>query len=72
MGTLIEDTYCSNSIDLKDIYKVKEKDLSYFEKYILGIENFHGYQDNSIFDVVFMSRVPMQMVACRYKFLRSH
>ena len=67
MATLIENIYCPIDVSVDEIFKTKIKDLSYFQKVVLGISNFQGYQDNSIFDVVFMLRIPLQMVCCKYK-----
>ena len=64
MSILIEDIYCKS--DKVNLSNIKIKDLSYYEKYILGINEFHGYQDNTISDVAFMSRIPMQMIAHKY------
>lgn len=68
MSTLIEDIYCPVDINTQDIYKIKIKELSYLDKYILGVHRFYGYNDNNIFDVAFMNRIPLQMIYYRYKF----
>jgi len=69
MSILIEDLYNPNNIDIEDIFIKKMKDLSFYEKRILGIENFHGYQDNTIYDVMFLNRIPLPIIYSRYKFL---
>ena len=72
MATLIEDIYCSLNLDIKTMGITKMKDLSYFDKHILGIKDFYGYQDNNIFDISFISRTPLQMIAYRYRFLKRN
>lgn len=69
MPTLIENLYNNNNIDIESFIFTKIKDLSYLDKLILDIENFHGYQENTIIDVIFMNRIPLQMLLYRYKFL---
>lgn len=69
MATLIEHLYNKDNININEIFTKKVKDLSLFDKHILGIEHFHGYQNNTIYDVIFLNRIPLQIMWNRYKFL---
>ena len=70
MSTLIENLYVKSENNIYNFFNTKIKDLSYFEKFILGIEGFRGYQDNTVLDVAFVNRMPIQTIWFRYKFLR--
>lgn len=72
MPTLIESLYDKSDINFKDFIFTKIKDMSYFDKLILDIENFHGYQDNNIIDIIFINRIPLQMLLHRYKFWKKY
>lgn len=72
MPTLIESLYNNSKIHIDDFIHIKMKDLSYFDKIIFGISNFHGYQDNTLIDVVFINRIPLQMLLYRYKFWKNY
>ena len=72
MSTLIEDLYTESNFDVNSFVNIKIKDLSHFDKLILGIDNFHGYQDNTIMDVLFVNRIPLQMTCYKYKFLERY
>jgi len=69
MSTLLEDLYDSQDIDINKFANLKIRDLSNYQKSILDINNFHGDINNSLFDVTFMRRLPLQMVYYKYKFL---
>ena len=67
---LIEDLYDNLVIDIKEVVNKKISGYSLFEKTVLGIKDYKGYQEQNIFDVAFMNRVPFQIMFCRYKFLK--
>lgn len=71
MATLIEETYCKIDNNWSEICDMQIKDLSYFEKVVLDIHSFSGYQHNSVYDVYFINRFPLQLAAYKWRFLKN-
>lgn len=72
MSTFIEDLYCKEKINVIDFLNMKIFDFSYLEKIVLGISQFNGYQDNTILDVCFVNRIPIQIMYYKYKFIKRY
>lgn len=72
MSTLIEDLYCKEKVNIIDFLNTKISNLTYFEKVVLGINDFNGYKDNTIIDVCFVNRIPIQIMYYKYKFIKRY